>query len=192
KAAEELDRAAAAATGKSPVLAAAPEKDGVAQQFRSFVEQQYEKAFAVITQVVFALLLAFFLMAGGDTFRRKGAKRAGDALRRRCVTVEVLNEIDTQLQKYLLTLLLANTLIAVITWFALWLLGLPNAGMWGAVTGMVHVIPYAGAALATFGIGVAMFLHSGSIASAALAMFVVATIATLIGVGYSSWLQGKA
>jgi predicted PurR-regulated permease PerM len=120
------------------------------------------------------------------------AKLAGDSLRRRRVAVEVLNEIDTQVQKYLVTLLLANTLIALATWGALWMLGLPNAGMWGAITGIVHIVPYAGAAVATFGIGVAMFLHSGSIASAALAMFVVAVIATLIGIGYSSWLQGKA
>ena len=57
---------------------------------------------------------------------------------------------------------------------------------------MLHVIPYAGAAVATVGIGVAMFLHSGSIASAVIAMAVVAAIATLIGIGYSSWLQGRA
>jgi len=141
---------------------------------------------------VFALLVAFFLIAAGDTFRRKVAKLAGESLRRRRVAVEVLDEIDGQIQKYLVTLLLANVLIAAATWVALMLLGLPNAGMWGVATGIVHVIPYAGAAVATFSIGVAMFLHSGSIASAAIAMLVIAAIATLIGIGYSSWLHGKA
>ena len=78
------------------------------------------------------------------------------------------------------------------TWAALALLGLPNAGLWGAITGVLHVIPYAGAAIATFGIGVAMFLHSGSVAAALVAMGVVAVIATLIGVGFLSWLQGRS
>ena len=64
--------------------------------------------------------------------------------------------------------------------------------MWGAITGVLHVIPYAGAAVATVGIGVAMFLHSGSVASTALAMGVVMVIATLIGIGLPEWLQGRA
>ena len=191
-AAEELDRAAAAAQGKPVVNAPATPRDGVAAQFQSFVEHQTEKALGVFSEIVFALLVAFFLIAAGDTFRRKVAKLAGESLRRRRVAVEVLDEIDGQIQKYLVTLLLANVLIAAATWVALLLLGLPNAGMWGVATGIVHVIPYAGAAVATFSIGVAMFLHSGSIASAAIAMLVIAAIATLIGIGYSSWLQGKA
>jgi len=143
-------------------------------------------------EALFALLLAFFLLASGDTFRRKVAKLAGDSLARRRVTVEVLNEIDAQVQRYLWTLLVTNALIAVATWGSLAVLGLPNAGMWGAITGVLHVIPYAGAAVATAGIGVAMFLHTGSVASAVVAMLVVAAIATLIGIVYMSWLQGRA
>ena len=104
----------------------------------------------------------------------------------------MLNEIDSQVQRYLVTLLAANVLIALATWGALAFLGLPNAGLWGAITGVLHVIPYAGAAVATFGIGVAMFLHSGSVASAAIAMGVVAVIATLIGIGLPELAAGQA
>jgi len=191
-AAEELDRAAAAAQGKPVMNAPAPPRDGVAAQFQSFVEHQTEKALGVFSEIVFALLVAFFLIAAGDTFRRKVAKLAGDSLARRRVTVEVLNDIDAQVQRYLWTLLVTNALIAVATWGSLAVLGLPNAGMWGAITGVLHVIPYAGAAVATAGIGVAMFLHTGSVASAVVAMLVVAAIATLIGIVYMSWLQGRA
>ena len=189
EAAAELDRAAAEASGKPAV---APRPDGVAAQAQSFVERQSSKAMSVFTEIVFAMLLAFFLLAAGDTFRRKVAKIAGESLARRRVTVEVLNEIDSQIQRYLLTLLFANILIALATWGALALLGLPNAGMWGAITGVLHVVPYAGAAVATFGIGIAMFLHSGSLGLTAVAVLVVATIATLIGIGYTTWLQGRA
>ncbi|MFO1312420.1 MAG: AI-2E family transporter [Burkholderiales bacterium] len=188
EAAKELDRAAAEASGTP----APPPRDQVATQVQSFVEAQYAKAMSVGTEIVFAMLLAFFLLAAGDTFRRKVARLAGDSLARRRVTVEVLDEIDAQIQRYLITLLAANALIALATWVSLAMLGLPNAGMWGAITGILHVIPYAGAAVATAGIGVAMFLHTGSIASASIAMAVVAVIATLIGVGFMSWLQGRA
>jgi predicted PurR-regulated permease PerM len=190
EAAKELDRAAAEASGAK--AAPAPPPDNVASQVQTFVDAQYAKVMTVLTEVVFALLLAFFLLAAGDTFRRKVAKLAGESLARRRVTVEVLNEIDSQVQRYLWTLLAVNVLIALATWGALALLGLPNAGLWGAITGLLHVIPYAGAAVATFGIGVAMFLHSGSIASAAVAMTAVVIIATLLGIVYLSWLQGRA
>ena len=189
EAAKELDRAAAEASGTT---APVPARDQVATEVQGFVEAQYAKAMAVGTEILFAMLLAFFLLAAGDTFRRKVAKLAGDSLARRRVTVEVLNEIDAQVQRYLVTLLAANVLIAIATWASLAMLGLPNAGMWGAITGILHVIPYAGAAIATAGIGIAMFLHSGSIAAASIAMAVVAVIATLIGVGFLSWLQGRA
>jgi len=190
EAAKELDRAAAEASGAKP--APAPPPDRVVSQVQTFVEAQYAKVMAVVVEALFALLLAFFLLASGDTFRRKVAKLAGDSLARRRVTVEVLNEIDAQVQRYLWTLLVTNALIAVATWGSLAVLGLPNAGMWGAITGVLHVIPYAGAAVATAGIGVAMFLHTGSVASAVVAMLVVAAIATLIGIVYMSWLQGRA
>ena len=85
--------------------------------------QQSGKALGVLAEILVALLLALFLLAAGDTFRRKVAKIAGASLARRRVTVEVLNEIDGQIQAYMMTLLIANVLIALVTWGALTLLG---------------------------------------------------------------------
>jgi hypothetical protein len=83
--------------------------------------------------------------------------------------VEVLNEIDAQVQRYLWTLLVANVLIALATWGAL----ASSAAQRGHV-GRDHRRaarhPVRRRGVATFGIGVAMFLHSGSVASAAIAM----------------------
>ena len=75
-AAAELDRAAAEASGK-PSAAPAPPVAGVSAQFQDFVTQQSGKALAVLSQIMVALLVAFFLLAAGDTFRRKVAKIAG-------------------------------------------------------------------------------------------------------------------
>ena len=100
-------------------------------------------------------MLALFLLAAGDTFRRKVAKIAGASLARRRVTVEVLNEIDGQIQRYMLTLLMANALIGLAIWGALAALGVDNAGMWGLATGIVHIIPYVGTLVSTVAIGIA-------------------------------------
>ena len=100
-----------------------PPSNNMAGQLQTFVAEQSAKALVVMAELVMAILLTFFLLAAGDTFRRKVAHLAGVSLARRRVTVEVLNEIDAQIQPYMVTLLVANALIALATWAALAVLG---------------------------------------------------------------------
>jgi predicted PurR-regulated permease PerM len=190
-AALELDRAAAEATGKR-VPPPEPSSNNMAGQLQTFVSEQSAKALVVLGEVLVAILLTFFLLAAGDTFRRKCASLAGVAFARRRITVELLNEIDAQVQAYMVTLLVANVLIALATWGAMAMLDLPNAGMWGVFAGVVHVIPYAGTAVTAAAVGVAMFVHSGSVAEAALAAAIVTGLAVLIGMVLTTWMQGRA
>lgn len=189
-AAEELEKAAAEATGK-PAAVTEP-KAGVSAQFQEFVQEQSGKALGVIAEIFVALLLALFLLAAGDTFRRKLARIAGASLARRRVTVEVLNEIDGQIQAYLMTLLIANILIALATWGALLLLNVPNAGMLAVVAGTVHVIPYAGTVVAAAAVGIATFVETGSFGEAIVAITAIVGIAAAIGMVLTTWMQGKA
>lgn len=189
-AAAELDKAAAEAAGK-PAAAAAPAPAGVQAQFQDFLARQSAQALTVLSELFLALMLALFLLASGDTFRRKVAKIAGASLARRRVTVEVLNEIDGQIQGYMMTLLAANVLIALATWGALTALGIANAGMWGVMTGIVHVIPYVGTLVAAAGIGTAAFLQTGHLGDGVIAAGVVMAIAAAIGVGLATWMQGR-
>lgn len=189
-AAAELDEAAAEASGKPG--APPPAAVGVQAQFQEFLTVQSGKALSVVAEISVALLLALFLLAAGDTFRRKVAKIAGASLARRRVTVEVLDEIDGQIQVYMMTLLVTNVLIALSTWAALFALGLSDAGMWGAMIGIVHIIPYVGTIVATVGAGVAMFVQTGNPADGLIAGGVVFAIATTFGMGLATWMQGRA
>jgi predicted PurR-regulated permease PerM len=189
-AAAELDKAAAEASGKSAPSPAGPV--GVQAQFQEFLTVQSGKALSVLAEISVALLLALFLLAAGDTFRRKVAKIAGASLARRRVTVEVLDEIDGQIQVYMMTMLLTNILIALSTWAALFALGLSDAGMWGAMIGIVHIIPYVGTIVATLAVGVAMFVQTGSLGDGLIAGGVVLAIASTIGMGLATWMQGRA
>ncbi|MEP7330417.1 MAG: AI-2E family transporter, partial [Betaproteobacteria bacterium] len=191
-AAEELDRAALAASGKPDTRVSAPNPTGTASQINNFLATQSTNAMVVVSQILVAFLLAFFLLAAGDTFRRKVARLAGASLARRRITVEVLNEIDTQIQSYMLTLLVSNGLIALCTWAGLAMLGVSNAGMWGMVVGLLHIVPYAGTIIAMCAVGAAALLDAGSLSAALKAMTLVLGIATAIGVGFTTWLQGRA
>ncbi len=189
-AAAELDRAAAAATGKPPAVD--PPSTALTTQVQSLIAEQSGNVLTIVAQILLALLLSYFLLASGDTFRRKVARLAGESLARRRVTVELLNEIDGQIQRYMMTLLASNVLIALLTWAALAVLRVPNAGMWGAVTGVLHFIPYAGTLVAAAGVGVASFVQFGSLGEALLAIAVVVCVVESISAGFATWLQGRA
>lgn len=192
-AAAELDRAAAEATGK-PGIAPAPAvaSGGAAAQVQSFIATQSSKAMTVIGQSLVAFLLAYFLLVAGDKFRRKLAHLAGASLARRRITVEVLNEIDDQIQRYMLTLLVSNVLIGLAVWGGLSIMGSANAGLWGAVVAVLHVIPYAGTIIAAAVVGIATLLEAGTVSAAIGAMAMVVGVAVVIGIGFATWLQGRA
>ena len=189
-AAAELDRAAAEATGK-PARAEATTPNATTQ-IQNWIAEQSAHVATIVVQLFMAGLLTYFLLAAGDTFRRKMARLAGESLVRRRVTVEVLNEIDTQIQRYMATLLVVNVLIAALTWAALSIAGLPNAGMWGVVTGVLHVVPYAGTLIAAVAVGVAALAESGNVGDALLSMGAVVLVAETIGLLFATWLQGRS
>jgi len=146
----------------------------------------------VVTQLGIAALLAYFLLAAGDTFRRKVVHLAGPTLARRRITVEILDDIHIQVQRYLVVLLFTNMLIALAIWGVLTLSGIDRAGLWGAIAGVLHVIPYAGTALTTGAIAVAVYVQTQSLGSTFGVALAVLTVSSAIGMGLVPWLQGKA
>jgi len=146
-AAEELNRAAAEATsgGKTTTPAAAPAPQPT--QIQRWITEQSSKALDVVVDIGIAGLLAYFLLAVGDAFRRKLVRVAGPTLTARRITVEILDEIDTQVQRYLLTMLIINTLIGIATWGILAAFGMEHAALWGVTAAVLHIVPYAGSAL---------------------------------------------
>jgi predicted PurR-regulated permease PerM len=190
-AAEELNRAAAEATsGGRPVAAPAPPPQPT--QLQRWLSEQSGKALDVIIEIGIAGLLAYFLLAAGDTFRRKLVSVAGPTLAARRITVEILDEIDAQVQRYLLTMVIINTLIGLATWGVLLAFGMPHAALWGVVAAVLHIIPYAGSALTIVATGLAAFVQFEEIGRALLVAFAVGVAATVIGMGLSAWIQGRA
>jgi len=191
-AAEELNRAAAEATsgGKTTPPAAAPAPQPT--QIQRWITEQSSKALDVIVDIGIAGLLAYFLLAVGDAFRRKLVRVAGPTLTARRITVEILDEIDTQVQRYLLTMLIINTLIGIATWGILAAFGMEHAALWGVTAAVLHIVPYAGSALTILATGFAAFVQFEVVGRALFVAFAVGVAATAIGMGLSAWIQGRA
>jgi predicted PurR-regulated permease PerM len=191
KAAAELERAANEASGNKTVAPPATQGGAIAQ-FKAYLLTGTSSALAGIAELLVALLIAYFLLAAGDTFRRKLVRIAGPSLARRRVTLEVLDEVHDQVQRYMLILLVTNLLVGLAVWGLFAAAGMEGAGLWGVIAGFLHVIPYAGTVVLAAAAAVAGMIQLGSITGGLLLAGGTVAIATLIGIGLTTWLNSRA
>ncbi len=202
EAAQELQGAAADAgaklePGARPGTRARPAVRAVAAQvpestwISDYALAQSALVATVVAQTPIVLLLTYFLLASGAHFRRKLVQLVGPSLSQKKDAVRILEEIDVQVQRYLLAMLASNALLAVGTWLAFLALGLDQAGVWGVAAGVLHFIPFLGPALIALGSGVAAFVQFGSLLYALAVAGVSLLIAGTIGFAFMTWLQGR-
>jgi predicted PurR-regulated permease PerM len=148
-------------------------------------------ALAFISQATMVLILVFFLLLAGDTFKRKLVRLTGPSLSNKKITVQILDDINVSIQRYMFTLLVANVLLALLTWIAFRWIGLENAGAWAVAAGFLHVIPYFGPVLIAVATGMAAFLQFESFWMALLVSVSSLAIATFVGMFVITWMTGK-
>ena len=148
-------------------------------------------AVGAIGQAAMVVFLVFFLLLGGDTFKRKLVRVTGPSLTKRKVTVHILDDINGSIQKYMLMLLATNLLVVLMSWIAFIFIGLENAGAWAVAAGVFHIVPYLGPAIAAVGIAMAAFMQFDSFAMALLTGGAVVAIATVVGTFVTTWMTGR-
>lgn len=144
-----------------------------------------------VGQAMMVLILVFFFLLGGDMFKRKLVRLAGPTLSRKKITVHILDDINESIQKYMFMLLVTNVLIGLLTWIALHLFGLENAGAWAVAAGLLHVIPYAGPAFTAVILGMAAFMQFDSFSTGLFVAAASLVIATFVGTFVATWMTGK-
>jgi len=149
-AAREIEKAAHAATTTSsspaptPRASAATPAEASAFNVWNYVVMGTASAIAGIGQLVIIVALVYFLLIAGDSFRRSLMRISGDTLSKKKITLQILEEINSQIQRYLLVQLAASALLGVVAWLVFTWLGLDNALFWACLGGVLHLIPYAG------------------------------------------------
>jgi predicted PurR-regulated permease PerM len=147
---------------------------------------------AAVGQLVLILFLAYFLLASGDLYRRKLVKIAGPRLADKKLTVQILQEIDRQIERFLAVQVFTSTIVAVATWLAFRALGLEQAAVWGVLAGVFNSIPYFGPVLVTGGTSLVAFLQFGNIHMAVIIGGVSLIITSLEGFLLTPWLTSRA
>jgi predicted PurR-regulated permease PerM len=144
-----------------------------------------------LSQAAMVVLLVFFLLLGGDRFKRSLVRLTGPSLSKRKITVHILDDINGSIQKYMLMLLTTNLLIALFTWAVFRWMGLENAGAWAAGAGLLHIVPYLGPGVTAVGSGMAAFIQFNSPTMALLVAGASLTIAITIGTVATTWMTGR-
>jgi predicted PurR-regulated permease PerM len=171
KAATELEKAASEAGGSTP-----PPQRGVSRvvvekprfDLRDHLWSGTLGLASLLAQIVLVSFLTFFLLVSGNTFRRKLVKITGPGLAEKKLTVQALDEINAQMQRYLLVQLLASVGVGLATGICFAILGLKHAAVWGVAAGVLNLIPYVGSFAVTGGAGLAAFLQFGGDANMVL------------------------
>ena len=147
---------------------------------------------ALLGQTMVVMLVAFFLLASGNNFRRKMVKLAGPKLSQKRVTIQALDEIHGQIQRYLMVQLATSVVVGVLTGLAFLALGVEHAAVWGVVAGVTNLIPYVGAVIVGAGSAVVALLQFGAIDQALLVGGSSFAIHAVVGNLLTPWLTGKA
>lgn len=143
-------------------------------------------------QAVMVLFLTYFLLVSGDIFRRKLVRITGPTLSKKKITIQVLDEITAQIQRYLLVQIFTSVLVGVATWLAFLWIGLEHAAIWGIVSGVFNMIPYLGPVVVTGGTGLVGFLQFGTVSMALAVAGISLVITSLEGYLLTPWLTGRA
>lgn len=143
KTAEQVAKAAGeTATGTPGTRSAAPAE--VVVQGPSLAARIFGTTQRSIASVMEVLILLYFLLAAGDLFLQKLVKvlpNLGDKLK----AVQIAREIERSISTYLLTAASVNLAEGAVVGGVMWLWGMPNPALWGALVFLLEFVPYLGA-----------------------------------------------
>jgi predicted PurR-regulated permease PerM len=183
KAAEEIEKAAKEAAGESDSRGVM--KVEVTQPFSAsdYFWRGSTQAVVLASQGAMILFLAYFLLLSDDLFKRKFVEIIGPTLTRKKLTVEILNEIASQIERFLLVQIFTSAVVGVATGVALWWLGVAQSGLWGLVAGVFNSVPYFGPVIVTAVLSAVAFVQFGD-----LTMPVVVGAVTLLITSLEGWV----
>jgi predicted PurR-regulated permease PerM len=143
-------------------------------------------------QLTLILFLVYFLLVSGDLYKRKLVKIAGPTLTDKKITLQILEEIDDQMERFIGVQVLTSALVGAATMAALWWFGLDQWLVWGLLAGIFNSIPYLGPVIVTGGVGVVAFLQFDDALKTLTVCAVALAITSLEGFLLTPALMGRA
>jgi predicted PurR-regulated permease PerM len=157
----------------------------------SFVQRTVSAIFSFAGHLVVILFLVFFLLLSGHHVRNRIVEIAGPGESQKRTMATIIDDINAQIQRYLLVLLFTAGIVGISTSLVLLWIGAEHAAMWGLLAGVFNTIPYFGPVIVSGGLFVVGIVQGGGISQALQLSGAAIVITSLEGWLITPPLMGK-
>lgn len=116
-------------------------------------------------QVLMCLFVLFFLLLEGPILRTKAINILGTSLKRRRIALEIMQNVNEDVQRYLFNRVATNAVLAVLVGLAYFAFGLKYAFLLGTLAGIFNFVPYVGPMVGAIFPALAAYMQFGDVAS---------------------------
>ena len=96
------------------------------------------------TTAAITFVLSLFLLASGTMFYEK-IIQSFPRLSEKKRALRVVYDVEREISRYLLTIMLINAALGAVVALGLWAIGMPNPLLWGVTAALLNFLPYVGA-----------------------------------------------
>src|SRR5688572_17280279 len=139
---------------------------GDAPMAGSLIQRGVSAILSLAGHLVVVFFLIYFLLVYGRHVRDRLVEIAGPDPDRRRTAATIINDINTQIQRYLLVLLVTGAIVGAATWLVLAGIGVQHAAVWGILAGVFNSIPYFGPVIVSGGLFVVGVTQGGGFSQA--------------------------
>jgi predicted PurR-regulated permease PerM len=195
----ELDRNVARVTGTPRAAATRPPAGASGSLVASAVERSTgwmvslaRNGLELALQAGVVVMLAFFLLCGGDRLARRLSNWVDGRPLARGRFSPLVSDLAREVRRYGAVTLVTNALIGVAVALGFAAFGVPAPWSWGLTAAALHFVPYAGIAVTMVLAAVEVYVLQESWPLALMAATYVAGVGVVVGSALATWLQGRA
>jgi len=164
--------------------------DAVIQSGQQLVTDALFAAPEVLAAFVYVAFLCFFLLAEREALRRFTLSLwSGQKTRLRLS--RAMRDIPGSVGRYLLTITIINSGLGLAAGVSFYLLGLPNAPLWGAMVALLNYMPYIGPLIANIVVFAVGFTTFNDVADAIYPVLALATLNIAEGQAVTPMVIGR-
>lgn len=164
----------------------------IAPAMTGIVQRGLGSVFAVAGHVIVIFFLVFFLLLSGHHFRTRVVEIAGPDAERRGRFATIIDDINKQIQRFLIVRLITAAVVGVVTWLVLAWMNVEHAALWGMLAGIFNSIPYFGPIIVSGGLLIVGMVQGDGLTQALQMAGAALVITSLEGWLLTPPLMGKA
>jgi predicted PurR-regulated permease PerM len=145
---------------------------------------------SVGTTIAVTLVLSLFLLASGSMFYEKIVQTfplMSDKKR----ALRIVYDVEREISRYLLTVALINSGLGIAVGLCCWLVGVPDALLWGVAAALLNFLPYVGSLVGIVLVGVISIVSFDTLASAIVAPLLYAALTVVEGQFVTPLILGR-